>query len=114
MTMPTDRFIDPKAQLLQSIVEQDKLMTMFMLNHEESKAAHIAALLIRQVDPDAEKSMAADMKQLKNELTLTNYDQLSCDDVNTAYEFIHTFLIKTYYKGWGSATPKENRPLGKL
>jgi hypothetical protein len=114
MAIELSRFIDPKTQLLQWIVEQDKLMTGYMLNHDETRAAHVAALLIRQIDPDAESSLAADMKALISELTLTNYDSLSEDEINWVYSFIHTFLIKTYYKGWGSAAPKEKRPEGKL
>lgn len=115
MTEQTDRFNDPKTQLLQWIVEQDKLLTGYMLSHDEAKAAHVEALLIRQVDPDAVKAMAADMRQLVKELTLNNYDTLSDNDVCVAYEFIHRFLIKSYYKGWGGvATPKESRPVGRL
>jgi hypothetical protein len=114
MAIEMSRFIDPKTQLLQWIVEQDKLMTGYMLNHDETKAAHVIALLLLQVDPDADSGLATDIKQLKEELTLSNYDSLSDEEVNAAYGFIHTFLIKTYYKGWGSAAPKEKRPEGKL
>jgi hypothetical protein len=114
MSNEPSRFIDPKTQLLQWIVEQDKLMTGYMLNHDETKAAHVIALLLLQIDPDADSSLSADIKQLKTELTLSNYDSLNEEDINTAYGFIHTFLIKTYYKGWGSAAPKEKRPEGKL
>ncbi len=115
MTVQVEKFIDPKNQMLQGIVEQDKLMTIFMLNHEETKAAHIMALLIREIDPTADKSLAADMEQLKKDLTLSNYDTLNDEDVNIVFEFIHLFLNRTYYKGWGGpAAPKENRPSGKL
>jgi len=114
MTVEPGRFIDPKTELLHWIVDQDKLMTGYMLTHDETKASHVAALLLRQVDPDAASDMASDVKQLKEELTLTNYDTLSDEEVNAVYEFIHTFLIKTYYKGWGSVAPKEKRPEGKL
>jgi hypothetical protein len=114
MITQTQTYVDPKTQLLQFIVEQDKLLTYFMRDHQEAEASHVIALLIRQIDINLDKELSPAMQKLKEAITLNNYDLATEQTINDGYELIHMYLLRTYYKGWVSATPKENRPQGKL
>jgi hypothetical protein len=101
-------FSDPKIQLMLSIQRHDDYITECLERLDESgsgtgfhkevtRAALAMALLLRRLSlSDGDKEMI----ELRNNITLKNYDSINSDYVLDAYATIHNFLNATYYAGF--------------
>jgi len=98
-------FEDPKIQLILSIMKQDSEITYHMDELQHDKAAHDMALLLRRLEINESDE---EIIKLKNTITLQNYDRIPEEIINQAYEQIHDFLNRTYYKGFSNNRPRTN------
>ena len=105
MSKQVTNFEDPKIQLILNIMHQDDEITFHMDQHDEVSAAHDMALLLRRLEINEDDKEIIRLKQI---LTLQNYDQLTEQQINEAYEQIHDFLNRTYYKGLSNNRPQTN------
>lgn len=95
-------FNEPKIQLTLNIMKQDNEITYHLDNNDEIAAAHDIALLLRRLEINETDT---EMINLKKQITLENYDLISEQQIYKAYEIIHDFLNRTYYKGFSNNRP---------
>lgn len=103
MRTPTE-FQDPKIQLILSIQRHDEKITWLLENNRYNEAGKSLYWLLDRMDitntPDDEP-----IRQIRNTLTLDNYNQLDLDDFAYAIRELHKFLNRTYYKGFSNNRP---------
>jgi len=106
--MSNENFEDPKMQLILSIQRHDDYITEALFKLDESgtntgfhkeitRAALAMALLLRRLELDEKDTK---MIELKNNITLRNYDDVNPDYILDAYAVIHEYLNDTYYHGF--------------
>jgi hypothetical protein len=98
------KFEDPKISLIFSIQKHDEKITFFLENRQYLNAGLSLHYLLQRIeisDLDIDK----EIRELRKIVTIKNYHQLTEEDFDIAYDILHEFLNRTYYKGFSNNRP---------
>lgn len=104
MTTPQSKFEDPKIQLIFSIQKHDEKITWYLENGQYLNAGRSLHYLLNRVeitDTPADK----EIRELRDLVGINNYHALSETDFDIAFDILHRFLNRTYYKGFSNNRP---------